>query len=809
MYEAQIELERQMRSQGAARVQEARIQAEGAGRENETRPGRGLINSIVLPTATAVTAYREHWSSTRGPRPVFLTTTETLEPETVALITAKVAVAGLSKNRMFTRLAVEVGRALEDEVRFRHYSEQNHALFETLAKDLKSRPTSWAYQRRLVINRMRKAEVSFKVWRERERLHTGIRALDLLIEATDMFTVEMVVRGRETRVNLFVATPETLTWLQRGHDNDALLHPLLLPMLVPPKPWTAPQDGGYLTMQHAALVKSHNRQYNEDLRSVHMPAVYSAVNKVQSVAWRVNRRVYETQRAMWANGDQDAGLPPGEDAALPEKMGFPEKVKVELMTTSEVAALARWKRETASAHRTNRENTSKRLAQASALVIAQAWLDKAEFYFPHHLDWRGRIYPIPQVLHPQANDAGRSMLEFAEGKPVGDRGKTRVAIYGASCWGYDKVSLTAMRVWTAQNESRILACAADPLGQRWWTEADNPFAFLAFCFDWQGVVKDGATHVSHLPIAVDGTCNGIQHFCMMVGDREGAAAVNLLPSDEPSDIYQQVANRVIEALEEKREALEDGAILAQQWLEFGVDRYTVKRPVMTLPYGATKFGFTDQIMTDTLRPAQKAGEPFPFETDGHAAAIFLANLVWDAINLEVNGAIVVMRWLQSLASIVSKSGAPLHWTAPSGFPVYQRYTKTRSVRVESNIMNRRLQIRMLETTEKLDANRQRLGVAPNFVHSCDASHQVAVLNMLETLVPGCSFGGVHDSFATHACDIEDLMVAIKSTMVEQYSAPVMAQFHAEASAQSPKPLPEPPAQMGMVPSEVAEANFFR
>jgi DNA-directed RNA polymerase len=39
--------------------------------------------------------------------------------------------------------------------------------------------------------------------------------------------------------------------------------------------------------------------------------------------------------------------------------------------------------------------------------------------------------------------------------------------------------------------------------------------------------------VSHLPVHQDGTCNGLQHYAALGGDRLGAEAVNLLPGDAP------------------------------------------------------------------------------------------------------------------------------------------------------------------------------------------------------------------------------------------------------------------------------------
>ena len=49
---------------------------------------------------------------------------------------------------------------------------------------------------------------------------------------------------------------------------------------------------------------------------------------------------------------------------------------------------------------------------------------------------------------------------------------------------------------------------------------------------------DPTTFVSHLPIHQDGSCNGLQHYAALGRDVLGAGAVNLLPANEPQDVYR-------------------------------------------------------------------------------------------------------------------------------------------------------------------------------------------------------------------------------------------------------------------------------
>src|SRR5262249_36113216 len=88
----------------------------------------------------------------------------------------------------------------------------------------------------------------------------------------------------------------------------------------------------------------------------------------------------------------------------------------------------------------------------------------------------------------------------------------------------------------------------------------------AFCLEWATFKREGFGFISSLPIALDGTCNALQHYAAMLRDEKSGEAVNLTPpastgfvipgfdpdSDEepefqvepPQDIYQRAADEV-------------------------------------------------------------------------------------------------------------------------------------------------------------------------------------------------------------------------------------------------------------------------
>ncbi len=431
-------------------------------------------------------------------------------------------------------------------------------------------------------------------------------------------------------------------------------------------------------------------------------------------------------------------------------------------------------------------------------------------WFPKVIDFRGRVYDLPLFLKPQGNDLSKGLLEFSNGKPLGEGGGYWLAVHGANTFGQDKIPLDDRVEWVIQNEEAIIAVAEDPFSNRMWMDADKPFQFLAFCFDWQGAREQGDEYVSHLPIAMDGSCNGLQHLSAMLRDPIGGAAVNLLPSERPSDIYTEVMKVTQEDLKARAT---QGEPTAQLWLSV-MARSVVKRPVMTLPYGATRQGFADQIVEDTVRPLEKDGKS-PFGTGGPMAAQYLSHILWASTGRVVVAARQAMDWLQAVAKVASEAGVALEWTTPTGFKVRQDYRNDKERLVELLTFGQRLQLRVAEGYEdKINKRRMAMAIAPNFVHSMDAGHMLRTVEyLLDRGRHDLHLSMVHDSYATHAADAEALSMALREAFVEMYQEKCwLTAFREEVAAQLPaeyaEQLPDVPAQGTLEITDVVNSLYF-
>jgi len=288
----------------------------------------------------------------------------------------------------------------------------------------------------------------------------------------------------------------------------------------------------------------------------------------------------------------------------------------------------------------------------------------------------------------------------------------------------------------------------------------------------------------------------------MLRDAEGGRAVNLRQSEEPSDIYTEVLKKTKDLLAKNQEPL------AKVWLD-AVDRKLVKRPCMTFAYSVTSIGIRDQISSEMRK--QRDGQFLPGHENWQAAA-FLAPLVEEAIRLVVVRAAEAMDWLKELSGHMTKEEIPTSWVTPLGFPVVQPYRKAKGKRFTVWFQGERLQLTLRVESKEVDKRKHALSVAPNFVHSLDATHLMMVVNRLHDEQVTDSYAVIHDSFGVHACDVDAMHYVIRDEFIKLYDEDVLTQTYQSTLLALPgdkwPDVPTPPETGDLDLEEVRDAEFF-
>lgn len=808
----QIELEEEMFGKGIERYRKEVASLEESGSASSMRPAVRLMKQAIDPVSKAITTFIEGvYESKRGRRAIAAVYLKDMDPDVVAFLTLKVIFDSLTKDMMLQSCATVIGMRLNDEQTYSAFSDQHPGYFNHISRE----QTSHSRHRRTAIKHAAKRlDVHSSHWPVSDQLHVGTKLLEIVMEETGLIEIDnRVVAKNDTRLYV-VPTQATMKWIEECHQFCEVLSPVYLPCIIPPKPWTGSLDGGYHTNAYGPtpFVKRgegmHHKNYLEELNNHwdQMEPVWRSVNAMQATAWGINPDVLQVAREVWDAGTGVAGLPLLNDMEIPSAP-IPAGARKEDLTAEQKASFVEWKRAATAMYTSNIKLRSKRLQQAKIIATASRFVDEEAIYFPYQLDFRGRVYAIPSFLSPQGNDLAKGLLRFGEGKPIATgEAAGWLAVHGANCYGYDKAALADRIQWVLDNEETILRVATHPHEETFWMRADSPFCFLAFCFEWAGWHSEGYDFVSHLPIAMDASCSGLQHFSAMLRDPVGGSAVNLTPSEAKQDIYQKVADAVILKLQE------DDSVIANKWLSFGINRKTTKRSVMVLPYGGTYrscAAYVEEWFND-MTTEGGALDPFDDDDEYKAARKLLTGYVWSSMGDTVIAAREAMSWLKKSAGCLAKEQTPIHWQTPAGFLVMQAYPEVEHQRVKTKFGDSIMKLSLRHETDILSRRRQSQAIAPNFVHSMDASHMFLTVDLaLDNGVQ--TFAMIHDSFGTHACDTQMLAACIRESFVAMYEDnDVLQQFADQVTPilSEGNSLPDLPARGDLDLSGVRDSTFF-
>lgn len=761
------------------------------------------------------------------------------EPKVIAYITIRAIIDKLThKKNTLTAVSTNIGDQLQDELRNQAFEEAHPNLFKKIINETKT--DNRVHKRKVLLAAYNRYCDTWSNWDANDKCHVGRLLVELFIRtktADGKFLnyIEKNKRrlGRTKHVWYVDATQSFLDFIKNNKEIAALLKPMYPPMIVKPAPWESTKGGGYLShhLPPLKVIKANKRPYLEDLdnRRSELTDVYGALNTVQETPWQVNGFVLKIFKECWDRKLQIAKLPSQHEYPYPPKLSFMGNRKSSDFNPEEYIEFCAWKQRVKKWNEDELKRKSKVLMDFNLKKLAEEFSVYPRFYYPHTMDFRGRMYPASMYLNPQQSSLAKGLLKFADGKPLGEHGGANLCISLANEFGYDKVSYNDRIQWVYDNQERIINIAKDPMSDLWWAnDAQNPWTTLALCEEVAGYLSQGDDYISYLPCNVDATCSGLQHWVAALKQGgEMASAVNLTPRETPGDVYQVVADACIKSLE----AEVDSEPLAQIFLDYGIDRSSVKRSTMTLPYGSTLYSARDFIEewianTDEKRfradpeyrsvflphDGMSASEQDKVKELRFSATLYLAKHVWNANKSTIVAATEGMKWLQETARILAKENLPIEWTTLDGLPVQQAYLDTRKRKVKTRDGQSLIYLTLQEPIpNKLNSRRQANGISPNWIHSMDACHARMTVNLATSQPknPVTHLSMIHDSFGTHACDVPLLSRCIRLTFVEIYgdNNPIQM-FIDDRPISFEGELPPPPPMGNLDINEVENSDFF-
>ncbi len=767
--EDQKEFERKQISGGLQRLHSNTTKLEEKTYASATVYGSACMSSILPDLIAFIDSKKNKYLTIAGKNmQVFHKHILPTDSPIQAMLTCKVAFdhvfSPVSKKHGLTTIAKAVGSALEGESQMQYYEKEAPALLATLKKNYWHQARGTEYKRKCIQTLMHKQSISPWIgWDTTSKIKVGLFLIDCLCEVSGWFERDLIHKGKKT---IAVLVPsETLI---KHHDEilrmAELFSPLAKPMLIPPRNWHPLQDGGYFLND---LTRLHQLIRRSDPTLIQGEIPYEFINKIQKVSYKLNPFIVKVAKELEERGIGVGKFRPVMQHEIPSKP--PEEASEEVWRS--------WKTKAKIAHELQKAEVRKSCRTRMTMDVVREFEGK-DYFIPWSFDYRGRAYPIPNLLTPQDTDFGKSLILFSEGAKITKKGMEWIKFQLATTYGLDKATMQERLEWVDKGENRELVHRvwSDPIGNiADWENADEPWLFLAACNEWYELYYEHRFH-THLPVAVDATCSGLQILAGLSKDASTARMVNVIGSEKPQDAYAVIASHSMDAIPDR---------LKPHW-----DRKVTKRCVMTIPYNAKPFSNRSYI-----RDAFKEKEVDVTKEE----LTQCVQAVRTAMNEVVPGAMSVMKWIEQEIARTIRSGADeIRWTTPSGFIVKQRLMKTAKTRIESQLMGS-VRISISGAEIGVDLKHHKNATAPNLIHSLDAS-----LLHLATTSTNFPIALIHDSVLCRGTDMCKLSSLVRKTYMTLFAEhEPLTDFALAIGAEE-----QPPIIGDLKPEAVIDSQYF-
>jgi len=406
-----------------------------------------------------------------------------------------------------------------------------------------------------------------------------------------------------------------------------------------------------------------------------------------------------------------------------------------------------------------------------------------------------------------------------------------------------RISFLDRERFVEDNLNEIFNSADMPLdGRRWWMNAEDPWQCLAVCFELSAALRSPkpSEYISKLAIHQDGTCNGLQHYAALGGDLAGAKLVNLVPGEKPGDVYTGVSTRVAEmvktdAANGKAIAIKLDGFITRKIVKqtvmtntYGVTRIGAQIQILNRLKDIKDLNMTDseldvaaRYLTDKVFltmenlfegarklqiwlnetaktisrsiptsevPSQMLIESKWLKKNGHFPnSIDTPNTTEESIDTQETESELSIAALSESdedetpteAQKKTKADvtrmASVVWTSPLGLPIVQPYWNHKSKMIQTSLQL--VTFYDYSVPCAVDTRKQAMAFPPNFVHSLDACHMQ--LSAIACKSANIEFAAVHDSYWSHACDIDKLSSVLREAFIRLHSEDLMIRLRNE------------------------------
>lgn len=593
----------------------------------------------------------------------------------------------------------------------------------------------------------------------------GCDMVELISEHTNLYEIDEHYNYHEEKSSRLVVISDD----SRKEILDLISYTdNTFPMIYKPEDWSVDvmEDGGYNIVKPGGYLKSgldcsfiHNKYKNQGGMKLENANLINTINYLQGVEYMINKDVLNIITERIGSGVLknivDIDFHPLTNKMSKIKKDGDDVLLKEILRYNSVSFV-------------NRQILS------NAILLKN--VDR--IYFPIFVDWRGRIYSITSSFSYQGPDLAKSLLLFKEGIAINNNGVIKLKLYVGRLYGLIKGSNNSILDWVDNNYQNII-----DIDSNFWMKGKDPLRCLAASIELRCYESDKENFITHLPIYIDGTCNGIQHLSSMASDLNLAEYVNLKKSNDydiPQDLYKEMADKA--KLEVKEFLKGDSGGEHDVIGLINMDRSFIKRCIMTIPYGVTKKGVKNPLISEHFieisKNKYKADSKFIDDCfkdtvfnlkDIGVIAKIIYNVLFDSYPILTK----LVNYIKSMNVFIFKFGRNLStfWKTPAGIILEQRYVEPENYVIRTTMLGKRksITIHKYKKDGSVVLSKQNKGIIPNIIHSLDAANISILVNKLLDDGIKINILTIHDAFATNANNIDELTFRIKLAFLVLYA----------------------------------------
>ena len=835
---------------------------------SSTDAGSSLKDEVLMDVADAIEGFLlEVENRSGGPEAVWYKFVKAVPAVQLADVALRGCLDSVAQNITFNTLTRKIGQATQCQLfheQLKSLGRPGVRLADNIAAKASSKYQLQENRQQYALQLLAKAGHTLDDWNDDLCAHIGCLLISAVLKGSNLFEETKLKPDDSKHEQRFLDL--TLTGkaiLDQKNSFLDTLAPMFGPTLLPPKKWSLDSMGPYHDPALARLVpivkhasKDQRNAIKSAMEDGSLQQCLDALNTLQETPYCVNEYVVDAVQYIYEN-ELSAGVKSFPNF-ISDDTGDQNRITKEEFAALDKDAQIELYNERDARKKFNREVTANKLNVGRHINEARDLLQYNEFYLPHQWDTRGRVYHTSDFGHHNS-DYLRGMFLFANKTKIGEEGAPYLALQIANSWGnkrtpdaersLDKETLDIRLAWVEKNLQTIYEVGEDFKNHfDWWTSADAPFQFLAACREYYMYSVHGEDYESGLPVGLDATQSGGQHYAAASLNRQDGVLTNLTNNAEPRDLYEavmRVANHLMDVdikqfeavlsgtqdlTEEELKKVQRDLQAAKRIKAVGLTRKACKRPTMTFFYSSRRFGFSQQLMSDWIGDItkkmriefQQTGEivDHPFGPDkGFYCSVYLGGILERAITQVVSSAADGQAFFKTCAKLLAAENKHVHFTTPLGFPMQQHYreagtTKRQKVWLydrETKLMDKKKRISLASYNDNVNDRKSSQAVSPNIIHAMDATLLMKAVNL-------CSAYGVkdmmtvHDSFSTTIGNAAVMSRAIREAFVDLYDgyclySDLKKQTVDRLSLQANQDLLVVPEKGDLDLSEVLDSNY--